>query len=425
MSATFIYNRSCNDDYCPLMNQFRLLSLTADPAKEEYDARLEYAFYEYDSESENEKNEYDKNNEETFVDDEDYLDVDELYEFNHKYGVHFTREELNAFSEYRERHGLEIEDTFSYIQSCHNCGKQLTVFGNEYCSKGCSSYREDYGYSCFRGENCLLCYGYPDEVVNACYYGPDCSKCASYCGAEEDRFSLSCSICLKPMTDHEGYGVDHRDDGIDDELYCNICAEDILDKKGFYDNDNDDDDSDDSDAKKRPYDSEDDDYEPNKRHRAEDDDDNVSLEDDNLQDKKPRSYARANLMDDLVLDSDSDIESIARYSDHCEDMDYEEDARAGHCLEAVAESDADIIRRLRAENAVLRDLLLDNTLELHIPEGCQPCFHYVAGEIRRVGIVEQAPHSASTPLTLDDLNCDDMKEAESDCDLMDYDNDSN
>jgi hypothetical protein len=424
------------------MNQFRLLSLTADPAMEDYDARLEYAFYEYDSESENEKNEYNKHNEETFVDDEDYLDVDELYEFNHKYGVTFTREQLNIFNEYKERHGLEIEDTFSYIQSCHNCGKQLTVFGNEYCSRRCCSYREDYDYSCVRGENCLICYGCPDQVVNACYWGPDCSQCASYCGAEEDRFSLSCSICLKPMTDHEGYGVDHRNDG-NDELYCNICAENILDKKGFYDNDDDDDsdhdDSDDSDAKKRPYDSEDD-YEPNKRHRAEDASSDSSVDSrkrkrdhdesvegsdqENLQDKKPRSYAKANLMDDLVLDSDSDIESIARYSDHCDDMDYEEDARVVQCLEAVAESDADIIRRLRAENAVLRDLLLDNTLELHIPEGCQPCFHYVAGEIRRVGIVEQTHHSASTPLTLDDLNCDDMEE-DSDCDLMDYDNDSN
>jgi hypothetical protein len=395
------------------MNQFRLLSLTADPAKEEYDARLEYAFYEYDSESENEKNEYDKNNKDTFVDDEDYLDIDELYEFNDRYGVHFTREELNAFNEYREHNGLEIEDTFSYIQSCHNCGKQLTVFGNEYCSKGCSSYREDYGYSCFRGENCLLCYGYPDEVVNACYWGPDCSHCASYCGAEEDRFSLSCSICLKPMTDHEGYGVDHRGEGIDEELYCNICAENILDKKGFYDND---DDSDDSDAKKRPYDSEDDDYEPNKRHRAQEDE-------DNLQGKKPRSYAKANLMDDLVLDSDSDIESIARYSDHSDDMDYDEDVDAFHYLESVVESDADIIRCLRAENAVLIDLLRDFSVELHVPEGFQPSFHYVDGEIRRVGIVQQTHHSASTPLTLDELNCDDMEE-DNDCDLMDYDNDS-
>jgi hypothetical protein len=158
------------------------------------------------------------------------------------------------------------------------------------------------------------------------------------------------------------------------------------------------------------------------------DQDNGSILDDTLQGKKPRSYARSHLMEDLVLDSDSDMESIARYSDHSDNSDHCETMEYDHndCLADVMESDADIIARLQAENAELR-YRLDHQMSLYIPQGFQPEYYYTNGEMRHITLVRP---SASAGLTMDDLNCDHMdihhnSDSDNDNDdLMDYDNDS-
>ena len=266
-----IFARSCNDDYSPEMEdlcvKMRLLSLGADPKMEVYDAKLEQSFYE-EKDIDSEDNSRDEKNEETFGYNEDADYGSEAYEFNTRYGTCFSAEQLEIFKEYQKNTRLKTLDAIDYMQSCHKCGSFLEHFGNEYCNERCYEIIEDFYYPCFRGEDCLICYGYPETT---CYWArKGCDKCDSYDGPEAERYPYSCTHCLTQMTDHEGYDVDYQ-------LYCNNCAADLFDKTGHLENqdnddqDNDDQDNDDqdsNDSKKRSRDPESDDEESdNKRQR--------------------------------------------------------------------------------------------------------------------------------------------------------------
>ena len=252
-----IFSRSCNDDYCPAMEDLCVkmskLSLQSDPKMEAYDAKLEQSFYEEKFEIED--NEIDEKNEETFGynDETDY--EAEVNEFNTRYGTYFSIKDLDIFNAYVEHTGLTIKDALKYNQVCHTCGDdldQLNEFGSEYCNDHC---RDEFGEGphreCFHGNSCLICHGYPETT---CYWAQKgCDRCDAYEGPEEDRYPYSCFHCDNQMTDHEGYIID-------DDLYCNNCAVDLFDKTEHLDNqDNDYQDNDDS--KKRPRDPESDDEE--------------------------------------------------------------------------------------------------------------------------------------------------------------------
>lgn len=224
-----IFARSCNDDYCPAMEdlcvKMSLLSLESDPKMDALDAKLEQFFYEEKFEAED--NERDEKNEETFGYNEDADYGSEVYEFNTRYGTCFSAEQLEIFKEYQKDTRLKTLDAIDYMQSCHKCGCYTLHFGNEYCNERCCESVEDFRYPCFRGEDCLICYGYPETT---CYWARrGCDKCDTYCGPEEERYPYSCTYCLTQMTDHEGYDVDY-------ELYCNNCAADLFDKTGHLDN---------------------------------------------------------------------------------------------------------------------------------------------------------------------------------------------
>ena len=212
--------RSCNDDYCPLMEELCVkmskLSLKADSKMDAYDAKLEQFFYE-----EKIDNEIDEKNQETFVDIDETNYNAELMEFNTRYETCLSVEKLEIFKDYIEDKGLKVLDGLDYIQGCHNCDRQLDTFGNEYCNKRCCELVEDYRYPCFRGAECLICYGYPKTTCHWAYNG--CDRCDAYDGPDEGRYPISCVNCEKQMTDHEGYLVD-------DEHYCNLCVVDVFDE---------------------------------------------------------------------------------------------------------------------------------------------------------------------------------------------------
>ena len=257
-----IFARSCNDDYCPAMEdlcvKMSLLTLQADPKMEAQDAKLEQSFYE--EKYEDDDNSIDDKNEETFG-ETDY--EAELNEFNDRYGTCFNAEQLDIFNAYVEHTGLTIEDALKYNQLCHTCGDdldQLNQWGCEYCNDHC---RDEFGEGphreCFHGNSCLICHGYPETT---CYWAQKgCDRCDAYEGPEEDRYPYNCFHCDNQMTDHEGYIID-------DDLYCNNCAVDLFDKtEHLEDQDNDDQDS--NDSKKRPRESEDEDDESeSKRQRV-------------------------------------------------------------------------------------------------------------------------------------------------------------
>ena len=257
-----IFARSCNDDYCPAMEdlcvKMSLLTLQADPKMEAYDAKLEQSFYE--EKYEDDDNSRDDKNEETFG-ETDY--EAEVNEFNTRYGTNFSINDLDIFNAYVEHTGLTIEDALKYNQVCHTCGDdldQLNQWGCEYCNDHC---RDEFGEGphreCFHGNSCLICHGYPETT---CYWAQKgCDRCDAYEGPEEDRYPYNCFHCDNQMTDHEGYIID-------DDLYCNNCAVDLFDKtEHLEDQDNDDQDS--NDSKKRPRESEDEDDESeSKRQRV-------------------------------------------------------------------------------------------------------------------------------------------------------------
>lgn len=92
------------------------------------------------------------NFDELIVDEED-----EHIHFNKVYGTGYNEEDLRKFNAYKDHYGLKIEDAFTYIQFCHNCGFELRTFAGEYCSGGCHNHVEELGMPCFRGANCLIC----------------------------------------------------------------------------------------------------------------------------------------------------------------------------------------------------------------------------------------------------------------------------
>jgi hypothetical protein len=162
-------------------------------------------------------------------DNDDEWDNDDLLEFNNLYRTNLNQNELVILQDFAKDEHLLIIDAIDYIQDCHYCGTQLAIFGNTYCNKRCCELIEDYRYPCFRGDNCLICHGYPVAEVdtNYCFWGPDCDSCAAYTGTKEDQFCLFCVDCIKPMTDHEGY-ISNK------ELFCNLCIlkQDISDEDG-------------------------------------------------------------------------------------------------------------------------------------------------------------------------------------------------
>lgn len=255
------FARSCNDDYSPVMEELcvkmSMLSLQADPKMEAYDAEMEQSFCE-----EKVDNARDDQNEETFNYNDETKYSFEVCVFNTRYSTDFTTKQLVIFLDYVEHTGLTIEDAFEYSQSCHSCGNQLREFCGEFCNRRCAEYIECDLSECIRGDNCLICAGYP-EVQTTCYWAKNgCDKCDAYDGPEEERYPYECFYCLTQMTDHEGYDIDN-------ELYCNNCAVELFDKTGHLeDQDNDDQDNDDqdnNDSRKRDRDSEDDDESEGKR----------------------------------------------------------------------------------------------------------------------------------------------------------------
>ena len=221
------FARSCNDDYSPMMEDLCVkmtrLSLESDAKMEAYDDKLERFFNEEKVDLSR-----DEKNQETFeYNDDDEYSL-EVCAFNTRYGTDFNTNKLGIFLDYTEHTGLTIEDAFDYCQSCHACGEQLKEFCGEYCNRRCAEHIEcDFG-NCVRGDDCLICAGYPQTT---CYWAQKgCDKCDAYDGPESERYPYECFHCHTQMTDHEGYNVDY-------ELYCNNCAVDLFDKTGHLEQD--------------------------------------------------------------------------------------------------------------------------------------------------------------------------------------------
>jgi hypothetical protein len=232
-----------------------MLSLSADSKMEAYDAKLEQFFYEEKDEVKD--NSRDDKNDETFEYNDDTHYSLEVCAFNTRYGSNLNTEKLEIFKDYIEDKGLKVLDGIDYIQGCHNCDKQLDTFGNEYCNKRCCESVEVYRYPCARGNECLICHGYPETTCYWAYNG--CDRCDAYDGPEEERYPISCFNCEKQMTDHEGYLVD-------DEHYCNLCVVDVFDCAEHLEEEVDDDSND---SRKRDRESDDDDDESeSKRQRV-------------------------------------------------------------------------------------------------------------------------------------------------------------
>ena len=346
-----IFARSCNDDYCPAMEELCVkmskLSLQADPKMEEYDAKLEQSFYE-------EKDEMDEKNEETFVDNDETEYSIEVCAFNTRYGTNFTTKKLAIFLDYVDNTGLTIDDALHYCQSCHTCGDQLEEFGSEYCNDHCrDEFREGPHRECFHGNSCLICYGYPETT---CYWAQKgCDRCDAYDGPEEERYPYNCFNCLYQMTDHEGYNIDN-------ELYCNNCAANLFDKTEHLDDqDNDDQDNDDHDSnnsKKRPRDPESDDEESDsKRQRV----------NEKLQRQMSALTDESCDIWDLALDINNGdkqaalkmIEDQPRLRSHPRVIEYyrakEEDMDFEECSSECSSLDDDLQQRKRARHICFED----------------------------------------------------------------------
>lgn len=87
--------------------------------------------------------------------------IDELTAFNQTQGTTFTAENLRKFNYYKDHYGLDTENAFNYIQSCHTCDSQLETFAGEYCCFTCFNNVEELLEPCFRGADCLICHRPP------------------------------------------------------------------------------------------------------------------------------------------------------------------------------------------------------------------------------------------------------------------------
>ena len=411
------FARSCNDDYSPMMEDLCVkmtrLSLEADSKLEAYDAKLDRFFNE-----EKVDNAIDEKNQETF----DYNDDDEysleVCAFNTRYGTYFTPKKLSIFLDYVDHTGLTIEDAIDYSQSCHACGSQLNEFCGEYCNKRCAEHIEcDFG-KCVRGDDCLICAGYPETT---CYWGPNCSDCASYDGPESKRYPYECFHCLTQMTDHEGYDVDEK-------LYCNNCAVDLFDNTGHLEDQE-------QDSKKRPRDEEDDDESSSECSSLDDDlhqrkrakhirfegaevmvidllsqVEDYDVEDYDVEDYDVEDYDY--VIDPMVIDLSQDDEDDYDY-DYAEsvvddDSDEEESAKTVTMSQKAASSMVAMIQDLRDENAELRHELelLRGQRRMLFPEGSSISFTDEDGQ-RYLNIHAVSPYaSAQAPLTMADLEGD-------------------
>ena len=179
--AHFLQDRSCNDDFVPLIRITRstcepnrleqasyvptentnynpypdaniyfkerknILSWEADPRLEAIDARLE----EICARLEKKWN------------DDEILDTDDTHDTTrndtttrHDEG---EQRELELIMEYANEKQITFADAVNYLNCCHYCGNTKIQFGWEYCNEWCESYAIDFCYPCFRGKNCKVC----------------------------------------------------------------------------------------------------------------------------------------------------------------------------------------------------------------------------------------------------------------------------
>ena len=426
------FARSCNDDYSPMMEDLCVkmsrLSLDSDAKLEAYDDKLERSFNE-----EKIDNEIDEKTQETF----DYNDDDEysleVCAFNTRYGTYFTPKKLSIFLDYVDHTGLTIEDAFDYSQSCHACGSQLNEFCGEYCDKRCAEEIENWNYKCLRGDDCLICAGYPETT---CYWGPNCSDCAAYEGPESKRYPYECFHCLTQMTDHEGYQVEN-------ELYCNNCAVDLFDKTGHLEDQE-------QESKKRPRDEEDDeecssecsslDDDLQQRKRAkhirfedvdesevmvidllsqDDFDEDYEVDDYDVEDYDVEDYDY--VVDPMVIDLSQD-EDYDYAESVVDDDEYDEKEAVTNSVtmsQTVVSSMVTMIQELRDENEALRQELelLRGQRCMLFPEGSSISFTDEDGQ-RYLNIHAASPYAYNqAPLTMADLEGD----LEANSDDSDYD----
>lgn len=93
--------------------------------------------------------------------------IDELTAFNHTQGTAFSIHDLRKFNHYKDHYGLDTENAFNYIQSCHTCDSQLETFAGEYCCFTCFNKVEELLEPCFRGADCLICHRPPIMPADA------------------------------------------------------------------------------------------------------------------------------------------------------------------------------------------------------------------------------------------------------------------
>lgn len=87
--------------------------------------------------------------------------IDELTAFNQTQGTSFSIQDLRKFNYYKDHYGLDTENAFDYIQTCHTCNSQLETFAGEYCCFACFNNVEELLEPCFRGAECLICHRPP------------------------------------------------------------------------------------------------------------------------------------------------------------------------------------------------------------------------------------------------------------------------
>jgi hypothetical protein len=88
----------------------------------------------------------------------EYEEELEVANFNKKYGVNYTKEQLFKLQIYMNHYELEPEVAMLYIKTCHSCNDPMETFADEYCRGGCHTRVEELGFPCFRGTSCLICF---------------------------------------------------------------------------------------------------------------------------------------------------------------------------------------------------------------------------------------------------------------------------
>ena len=86
-------------------------------------------------------------------------ELEKHLDFNKFHNTSYNPEELEKLCDFANDTHLTLIDSMEYIKFCHNCGNTLQIFGNMYCNKRCCEYVEDYRYPCYKGKDCLICFG--------------------------------------------------------------------------------------------------------------------------------------------------------------------------------------------------------------------------------------------------------------------------